>query len=80
MPKILIDEANLLAANMAVVGTSRNHNNTVWRSNSVAKYLSRKLPKECSLLEIKNGKVVFRRESDPSTIKGLFTPFFIFNL
>ncbi|KAL9665758.1 hypothetical protein QQ045_000079 [Rhodiola kirilowii] len=65
--KVLMLEAYSLVADMAVVGTSSN---TMWRSSSVAKYLSRKLPKECSLLAVKNGKAVFQKEASPRTFTG----------
>ncbi|KAJ8444417.1 hypothetical protein Cgig2_005939 [Carnegiea gigantea] len=64
--KILVQEANSYAASKLIVGAaSKQH--TIRSSTSVAKYCARKLPKDCSVLAVRNGKVVFQREAPAST-------------
>uniref|UniRef100_A0A7C9ASV7 Receptor protein serine/threonine kinase n=2 Tax=Opuntia streptacantha TaxID=393608 RepID=A0A7C9ASV7_OPUST len=64
--KILVREANSYAASRLIVGAaSKQH--TIRSSTSVAKYCARKLPKDCSVLAVRNGKVVFQREAPAST-------------
>ncbi|XP_019175291.1 PREDICTED: probable receptor-like serine/threonine-protein kinase At5g57670 [Ipomoea nil] len=66
--KILVREANAYLANDLIVGTARNHH-TIRSSASVAKYCAKKLPSDCSVLAVNNGKVVFHREaSRPSLV------------
>ncbi|KAL2503625.1 Protein kinase protein with adenine nucleotide alpha hydrolase-like domain [Abeliophyllum distichum] len=63
--KILVREANSYFATEVIVGTARNHH--IRSSASVAKYCARKLPKDCSILAVNNGKVVFHRESSSAS-------------
>nr|GMD85210.1 probable receptor-like serine/threonine-protein kinase At5g57670 [Ipomoea batatas] len=66
--KILVREANAYLANDLIVGTARNHH-TIRSSASVAKYCAKKLPSDCSVLAVNNGKVIFHREaSRPSLV------------
>lgn len=58
--KIIVREANSYLATDVIVGTG---NHTIRSSASVAKYCARKLPKDCSVLAVNNGKVVFQREA-----------------
>lgn len=58
--KIIVREANAYLATDVIVGTA---NHTIRSSASVAKYCARKLPKDCSVLAVNNGKVVFQREA-----------------
>ncbi|XP_055833291.1 protein kinase STUNTED [Solanum dulcamara] len=58
--KIIVREANSYLATDVIVGTA---NHTIRSSASVAKYCARKLPKDCSVLAVNNGKVVFQREA-----------------
>ncbi|XP_059631737.1 protein kinase STUNTED-like [Cornus florida] len=67
--KILVREAKSYNADEVIVGTGRKHH-TLWSSTSVAKYCARKLPKECSILAVNNGKVVFQREASRPTNRG----------
>uniref|UniRef100_A0A5B6Z7E8 RING-type E3 ubiquitin transferase n=1 Tax=Davidia involucrata TaxID=16924 RepID=A0A5B6Z7E8_DAVIN len=67
--KILVREASSYLATEIIVGTARNHH-TIRSSISVAKYCARKLPKDCSILAVNNGKVVFQREASPATNEG----------
>ncbi|KAJ8531169.1 hypothetical protein K7X08_026603 [Anisodus acutangulus] len=58
--KIIVREANSYLATDVIVGTA---NHTIRSSASVAKYCARKLPKDCSVLAVNNGKIVFQREA-----------------
>ncbi|PIA28503.1 hypothetical protein AQUCO_06900046v1 [Aquilegia coerulea] len=63
--KVLVHEVKAYAANKIIVGTTTSRNRHSMRNNtsaSVAKYLAKKLPRECSVIAINNGKVVFQRE------------------
>lgn len=67
--KILVREANSYNASKLIVGTAAKHH-TIRSSTSVAKYCARKLPKDCSVLAVRMGKVVFQREAPPSSAKN----------
>ncbi|KAK4352627.1 hypothetical protein RND71_028145 [Anisodus tanguticus] len=58
--KIIVREANSYLATDVILGTA---NHTIRSSASVAKYCARKLPKDCSVLAVNNGKIVFQREA-----------------
>lgn len=60
--KVLVREAKSYFANEVILGTARKHH-TIRSSASVAKYCARKLPKDCSVLAVDNGKIVFHREA-----------------
>lgn len=60
--KILVREAKSYYATEMIVGTARNHH-TIRSSASVAKYCAKKLQKDCSVLAVNNGKIVFHREA-----------------
>ncbi|KAF8011114.1 hypothetical protein BT93_J1662 [Corymbia citriodora subsp. variegata] len=64
--KILVREAKSYVATRVIVGTARNHH-SIRSSTSVAKYCAKKLPKECWVLAVNNGKVIFQREGSPAT-------------
>lgn len=59
--KILVREAESYSATKLIVGTAHNHHK-IRSSTSVAKYCAKKLPKDCGVLAVNNGKVVFNRE------------------
>ncbi|KAF5467900.1 hypothetical protein F2P56_012107 [Juglans regia] len=65
--KILVREAKSYSATEIIVGTARNHHK-IRSSTSVAKYCARKLSKDCWVLAVNNGKVVFKREGSPKTV------------
>ncbi|EOA36109.1 hypothetical protein CARUB_v10011454mg [Capsella rubella] len=65
--KILLREAKLCSASKVVVGISRRYH-TIHSSVSVAKFLARKVPKDCCVLAIDNGKVMFQKDGSPSII------------
>ncbi|CAN6896518.1 unnamed protein product [Brassica oleracea] len=63
--KILVKEAKLCYGSKVVVGVSRSCSHS---SLSVAKYLARKLSKDCWVMAVDNGKVMFQK--DGSSLKG----------
>ncbi|CAN6721023.1 unnamed protein product [Malus baccata var. baccata] len=58
---ILVREANSYTASKVIVGTAQNHHK-IRSSTAVAKYCAKKLSKDCGVLAVSNGKVVFNRE------------------
>ncbi|KAH9757224.1 protein kinase domain-containing protein [Citrus sinensis] len=64
--KILVREAQSYSATKFIVGTAKNHH-TIRSTTSLAKYCAKKLSKDCSVLAVNNGKVVFQKEGCPST-------------
>ncbi|KAF5208150.1 Receptor-like kinase lip2 [Thalictrum thalictroides] len=60
--KVLVREAKACFASKIIVGTSRKHHGIGLLSTSVARYCARKLSKDCWILAVNNGKVVFQRE------------------
>ncbi|KAJ4872878.1 Protein kinase protein with adenine nucleotide alpha hydrolases-like domain [Raphanus sativus] len=63
--KVLVREAKLCHGSKVVVGVSKSCSHS---SVSVAKYLARKLSKDCWVLAVDNGKVMFQK--DGSSLKG----------
>ncbi|XP_062101763.1 protein kinase STUNTED [Humulus lupulus] len=59
--KILVREAESYSASRLILGTARNHH-TIRSTTSVAKYCAKKLDKDCGILAVNNGKIVFKRE------------------
>lgn len=60
--KILVREAKSYFATEVILGTSQAHH-TIRSNASVAKYCAKKLPKDCSVLAVNNGKIAYHRES-----------------
>ncbi|KAL5993091.1 hypothetical protein ACLOJK_014012 [Asimina triloba] len=60
--KVLVQEAKYFEATKVIVGVAKNQCG-IRSSASVAKYCGRKLPPDCWILAVNNGKVVFQRES-----------------
>ncbi|KAJ6709312.1 hypothetical protein OIU74_010419 [Salix koriyanagi] len=54
--KIIVREVKSYAATKVIVGAAKNHP-SIWSSTSVAKYCAKKLPKDCSVLAVNNGKI-----------------------
>ncbi|PIA47567.1 hypothetical protein AQUCO_01400306v1 [Aquilegia coerulea] len=74
--KVLVREAKACFASKIIVGTSRKHHGIGLLSTSVARYCARKLSKDCWVLAVNNGKVVFQREAagvprPPSGLRGV---------
>ncbi|KAJ8762940.1 hypothetical protein K2173_023069 [Erythroxylum novogranatense] len=64
--KILVREAKSYKASKLIVGAVRTHCTIRWSTTCVAKYCAKKLSKDCSVLAVNNGKVLFHRERCPT--------------
>ncbi|CAH8354577.1 unnamed protein product [Eruca vesicaria subsp. sativa] len=71
--KVLVREAKLCNGSKVVVGVSKSYH-TIHSSVFVAKYLARKLSKDCWVMAVDNGKVMFQKDGSPSTTKGESNP------
>ncbi|CAL0305487.1 unnamed protein product [Lupinus luteus] len=67
--KVLVQEVNAYAASHVIVGTSQRRHK-IRSSKSVAKYCARKLSKDCCVLAVNNGKVLFNhcRNASPLNV------------
>lgn len=65
--KILVREAKLYSAAKVIVGTTRSHG-PIGSPASVAKYCAKKLSKDCWVLAVNNGKIIYQREGSPAKI------------
>ncbi|XP_027331350.1 probable receptor-like protein kinase At3g17420 isoform X2 [Abrus precatorius] len=71
--KILVREAVTYSASHIIVGTPQGLHK-IRPCISVARYCAKKLSKDCWVLAVNNGKVVFKRDGSPATrsdLKGL---------
>ncbi|KAG5036211.1 putative receptor-like serine/threonine-protein kinase [Glycine soja] len=68
--KSLVREANGYSATHIVVGTTHGLHK-IRSSTVVAKYCAKKLSKDCCVLAVNNGKVVFKRDSSPPSVAEL---------
>ncbi|KAF8377079.1 hypothetical protein HHK36_030452 [Tetracentron sinense] len=68
--KVIVREAKSYVASKIIVGTAKNHH-SIRFSASVAKYCVRKIFKDCSVLAVNNGKVVFQREATNGGSQGV---------
>ncbi|KAK7410633.1 hypothetical protein VNO78_01577 [Psophocarpus tetragonolobus] len=68
--KILVREANGYSATHVVLGTTHGLHR-IRSSTFVAKYCAKKLSKDCCVLAVNNGKVVFKRDSSPPSVTEL---------
>lgn len=64
--KLIVREAKSFSVSKVLVGISKRHH-TIRSSASVAKYLAKKLPKDCWVLAVNNGKILFQKEGSPSS-------------
>lgn len=64
--KILVREANAYSATHIIVGTPQGLHK-IRPGTTVAKYCAKKLSKDCWVLAVNNGKVVFKRDGSPAT-------------
>ncbi|XP_054788458.1 protein kinase STUNTED-like [Prosopis cineraria] len=64
--KILVREANAYSATHLIVGIAHTLH-TIRPTTSVAKYCARKLSRNCCVLAVNNGKVVFKSNGSPAT-------------
>ncbi|KAG9458941.1 hypothetical protein H6P81_003449 [Aristolochia fimbriata] len=60
--KVLVREAKSYGACKVILGVSKVHP-PIGSWTSIAKYCGRKLPRDCWVLAVNNGKVVFQREA-----------------
>ncbi|KAI3821315.1 hypothetical protein L1987_08880 [Smallanthus sonchifolius] len=67
--RILVREAKSFGANEIIVGTSRT-NHTTRSSPPIAKYCAKKLSKNCSIIAVNGGKIVFQRQSPSSSLSA----------
>ncbi|KAG5031429.1 hypothetical protein JHK85_015411 [Glycine max] len=68
--KTLVREANGYSATHVVVGTTHGLHK-IRSSTVVAKHCAKKLSKDCCVLAVNNGKVVFKRDSSPPSVAEL---------
>ncbi|CAL9240980.1 unnamed protein product [Arabidopsis halleri] len=64
--KIIVREAKSFSATKVLVGISKSHH-TIRSSASVAKYIAKKLSKDCWVIAVNNGKILFQKEGSPSS-------------
>jgi serine/threonine protein kinase len=64
--KILVREAKSFSATKVLVGISKSHH-AIRSSASVAKYIAKKLSKDCWVIAVNNGKILFQKEGSPSS-------------
>ncbi|XP_078441234.1 protein kinase STUNTED-like isoform X2 [Wolffia australiana] len=69
--RILVREVRTFAASKLVLGATKNPG-LLGSWSSVAKRCARRLPRACSVMAVKNGRILFRRESPP--IDGDYSP------
>ncbi|XP_023643018.1 probable receptor-like serine/threonine-protein kinase At5g57670 isoform X2 [Capsella rubella] len=62
--KIIVREAKSFSASKVLVGISKSHH-TIRSSASVAKYIAKKLSKDCWVIAVNNGKIMFQKEGSP---------------
>ncbi|NP_001238713.1 protein kinase family protein [Glycine max] len=68
--RILVREANAYSATHIIVGSSQGLHITR-PCISVARYCAKKLPKDCWVFAVDNGKIVFKREGSAATRSDL---------
>ncbi|KAF9609756.1 hypothetical protein IFM89_018204 [Coptis chinensis] len=61
--KVLVREAKAYLASMVIVGSSKKHRVIGLLSTYVARYCARKVSRDCSVLAVNNGKVVYQKEA-----------------
>ncbi|CAN8234253.1 unnamed protein product [Cochlearia groenlandica] len=64
--KLIVREAKSFSASKVLVGVSRSHH-TIRSSASVAKYLAKKLSKDCCVVAVNNGKILFQKDGSSSS-------------
>ncbi|RDX88967.1 Receptor-like cytosolic serine/threonine-protein kinase RBK2, partial [Mucuna pruriens] len=68
--RILVREADAYSATHIIVGIPQGLHR-IRPCISVARYCAKKLPKDCWVLAVNNGKVVFKRDGSPTTLADL---------
>ncbi|BAT82155.1 hypothetical protein VIGAN_03212100 [Vigna angularis var. angularis] len=64
--RILVREANAYSATHIIVGSPQGLHR-IRPCISVARYCAKKLPRDCWVLAVNNGKIVFKRDGSPAT-------------
>ncbi|CAL9120252.1 unnamed protein product [Musa textilis] len=59
--KLLVSETKSFAASQLILGVTKNNRTMGSSSISVAKYCAKKLPSDCSVVALSDGKIVFQR-------------------
>lgn len=67
--KIIMREAKLCGATSLILGTS-GVDHKIRSRTSIAKYCAKNLPKNVSIICVDNGKIVFGRQSNASSLPG----------
>ncbi|CAA7400350.1 unnamed protein product [Spirodela intermedia] len=65
--KILVREVHNFAATRLVLGAAKN-DRVIGSLTSVARHCAKRVHRECSVLAVKNGKILFRREAPPDVL------------
>ncbi|KAJ6803347.1 putative receptor-like protein kinase [Iris pallida] len=66
MRRILVREVTSFGATQLILGATKTRSTIGPSSTSVAKYCAKKLPRNCSVVAVCNGKIVFQREATES--------------
>ncbi|XP_042381126.1 serine/threonine-protein kinase CDG1-like isoform X1 [Zingiber officinale] len=66
VPKVLVREFISHGATKLVLGVAKSSHVIGCSSKSVAKYCAKKLPRDCSVFAVQNGKALFKREASPA--------------
>ncbi|XP_038984235.1 serine/threonine-protein kinase shk1/pak1-like isoform X2 [Phoenix dactylifera] len=61
--KVLAREVNELAASKLILGVAKHSRSIRLSSLSIVKYCAKKLPLDCSVFAVSNGKIVFQRQA-----------------
>lgn len=67
--KIIVREVESYAASTLIIGVSRKLHKIRWQA-TLAKHCAKKLPRDCCVIAVKNGKVLFQREASVSGQPG----------
>ncbi|XP_073004298.1 uncharacterized protein [Typha latifolia] len=69
--KALVGEVRSFKASKLILGAPKNNRGVGYSSVSIAKYCAKKLPCECAVLAVSNGKIIFQREeNDKRKVRG----------
>ncbi|RWW09552.1 hypothetical protein GW17_00026961 [Ensete ventricosum] len=61
--KVLVSEAKAFAASLLILGVTKNSRAIGSSWVSIAKHCAKKLPNDCSVVALSDGKIVFQREA-----------------
>ncbi|RWW79553.1 hypothetical protein BHE74_00012156, partial [Ensete ventricosum] len=66
--KVLVSEAKAFAASLLILGVTKNSRAIGSSWVSIAKHCAKKLPNDCSVVALSDGKIVFQREAADNNI------------